>query len=335
MSAITIDGDLVHYEVLGRGRPVVLLHGWIGSWRYWIPLMQQLHLKYRVYAIDLFGFGDSGKNIKKYGIPQQIYLLDSFMQELAIPKAAFVGHGLGGMVMINFAKKEPDKVARMMIASLPLFDPGDLNERNPANFQRPVKPIAPEEINKLTDNTIATVSSSADATVPNRNSIDRDRLKAALEGSDVTLPNRSPNHNPLLQLFNSNTLESLLGKTFKKSDTSYDKLKQDVDKTDSRVLAHSAEHYNVYMLLDTIRQLKIPVAVVHGQDDPILPPPPEDMWNYLTIGQEDRTIAIPLPGIRHFPMLEHDPFPRLVMDFLEKPDISQIAIRERWRRRSR
>jgi pimeloyl-ACP methyl ester carboxylesterase len=30
----------VHYEVLGRGRPLIFLHGWVGSWRYWIPVMQ-------------------------------------------------------------------------------------------------------------------------------------------------------------------------------------------------------------------------------------------------------------------------------------------------------
>lgn len=39
MSAISVAGDLVHYEVLGRGRQVVLIHGWVGSWRYWIPTM--------------------------------------------------------------------------------------------------------------------------------------------------------------------------------------------------------------------------------------------------------------------------------------------------------
>ncbi|MCA9915900.1 MAG: alpha/beta hydrolase, partial [Anaerolineae bacterium] len=62
MSAITINGDLVHYEKLGRGRPVILLHSWIGSWRYWVPLMQKLHLRYSVYSIDLVGYGDSVKN---------------------------------------------------------------------------------------------------------------------------------------------------------------------------------------------------------------------------------------------------------------------------------
>ncbi|MDH4138550.1 MAG: alpha/beta hydrolase, partial [Anaerolineae bacterium] len=37
MSAIVIDGGLIHYESWGRGSPLILLHGWLGSWRYWMP----------------------------------------------------------------------------------------------------------------------------------------------------------------------------------------------------------------------------------------------------------------------------------------------------------
>ncbi|MCU0479925.1 MAG: alpha/beta hydrolase [Anaerolineae bacterium] len=130
MSAITVGSDLVHYEVLGRGgRPVILVHGWLGSWRYWIPTMRQLQLKYRVYALDLFGFGDSSKNPERYTINQQIELLDDFMKQLGIPKAAILAHGLGAHVAIEFAKQYPDKVARMLLASAPVFDSGDLATR--------------------------------------------------------------------------------------------------------------------------------------------------------------------------------------------------------------
>ncbi|HRF94259.1 MAG TPA: alpha/beta hydrolase [Aggregatilineales bacterium] len=130
MSAITVGSDLVHYEVLGRGgRPVILVHGWLGSWRYWIPTMRQLQLKYRVYAIDLFGFGDSSKNPERYTINQQIELLDDFMKQLGIPKAAFLAHGLGAHVAIEFAKQYPDRVARMLLSSAPVFDSGDLATR--------------------------------------------------------------------------------------------------------------------------------------------------------------------------------------------------------------
>jgi len=131
MSAITVDGDLVHYEVLGRGRAVVLIHGWIGSWRYWIPLMQQLHLKYRVYALDLFGYGDSAKNAQKYTIDQQVNLLVEFMDQLGLKKAAMIGHGLGAQVLTEFAQRNYDMIARMLISNAPLFDPGDLGTRVP------------------------------------------------------------------------------------------------------------------------------------------------------------------------------------------------------------
>ena len=40
MSVVLLNQEIVHYEVLGRGRPLILLHGWVGSWRYWIPVMQ-------------------------------------------------------------------------------------------------------------------------------------------------------------------------------------------------------------------------------------------------------------------------------------------------------
>lgn len=132
MSAITVDGDLVHYEVLGRGgRPVILVHGWIGSWRYWIPTMRQLQLKFRVYAIDLFGYGDSSKNPSRYTIQQQTLLLDEFMKQLGIPKTAILAHGLGAQVAIEFARQHQDRVARMLLANAPLFDPGDLDTRVP------------------------------------------------------------------------------------------------------------------------------------------------------------------------------------------------------------
>ncbi len=59
MSAVLLDEKIVHYEVLGRGRPIIFLHGWVGSWRYWVPAMQIAAMSFRAYAIDLWGFGDT------------------------------------------------------------------------------------------------------------------------------------------------------------------------------------------------------------------------------------------------------------------------------------
>src|SRR5215813_2710170 len=128
MSAITVENDLVHYEVLGRGRPVIFVHGWLGSWRYWVPAMQQLQAKYRTYALDLWGFGDSGRNNKHYDFKDQVQLLDNFMEKLGITKAALVGHSLGAAVCLRYATLHPDRAPRLALISAPLFDLGGIED---------------------------------------------------------------------------------------------------------------------------------------------------------------------------------------------------------------
>lgn len=120
MSAIILDDKVVHYEVLGRGRPIIFLHGWIGSWRYWVPSMQTAAVSFRAYALDLWGFGDTAKEPEFYSLKQQTYLLDRFMEEMGIGRVALVGHGLGALAAILFAHKFPLVVDRIMLVNVPL-----------------------------------------------------------------------------------------------------------------------------------------------------------------------------------------------------------------------
>jgi len=137
MSAIILANEIVHYEVLGRGRPVLFLHGWVGSWRYWIPTMQAASTDYRSYAIDFWGFGSSAKVPSRYLLSNQRDLLNSFMFDLGIGKIAIIGHGLGAVIGLMFAEQYPTLVDRIMAISMPLgsnlinprlqqFTPGDL-----------------------------------------------------------------------------------------------------------------------------------------------------------------------------------------------------------------
>src|SRR5512133_1631082 len=98
MSVVLIDNQVVHYEVLGRGRPLIFLHGWVGSWRYWMTTMQSASFSFRAYAMDLWGFGDSAKCPPKYNLSNQINLLSDFMDKMGIVKTALIGHGLGAAV---------------------------------------------------------------------------------------------------------------------------------------------------------------------------------------------------------------------------------------------
>jgi pimeloyl-ACP methyl ester carboxylesterase len=120
MSAILLEREIVHYEVLGRGRPILFLHGWVGSWRYWIPVMQAASVSFRTYAIDLWGFGDSAKNPAHYSLTEQMRLLDGFLEELGIMRFVVVGHGLGAVLGLMYARQNPGVVDRVMAVGLPL-----------------------------------------------------------------------------------------------------------------------------------------------------------------------------------------------------------------------
>ena len=120
MSAIVIEDSLVHYEVIGRGRPVIFVHGWLGSWRYWMSTMEMLAGNYRTYAFDLWGFGDSDKPDNRYTVDDYVHLLVSFMDQLGIWRTPLVGHALGAVVAVRFATRYPDRVEKLMVVSLPV-----------------------------------------------------------------------------------------------------------------------------------------------------------------------------------------------------------------------
>ena len=120
MSAIILEDRIVHYEVLGRGRPIIFVHGWVGSWRYWVPAMQTAAMSSRAYALDLWGFGDTAHDTAGYTLVQQATLLDRFTQEMGMGKIALIGHGLGALAAILFTRKNPQVVDRLMVVDVPM-----------------------------------------------------------------------------------------------------------------------------------------------------------------------------------------------------------------------
>lgn len=120
MSGLLINGSLLHYEIFGRGSPIILLHGWLGSWRYWVPVMDELSSEYRTYALDLWGFGDSDKHREQYGVDAYVRLLVAFLDEMGIWRAPLVGHTLGAAVAAKLAVEYPDRASKVLGVGLPL-----------------------------------------------------------------------------------------------------------------------------------------------------------------------------------------------------------------------
>jgi len=121
MSITTVDSQLIHYEVLGRGQPLIFIHGWLGSWRYWWPSMQALSTHYRTFAFDLWGFGDSSKNSTAYNIDAYVEMVDQFIDKLGVARPVIlVGHGLGGVVALRYTVKKPKNVAKVATIAMPV-----------------------------------------------------------------------------------------------------------------------------------------------------------------------------------------------------------------------
>ena len=137
MSSITTDQGIVHYEVYGRGRPVILLHGWLGSWGLWQETMSYMGRYYRTYALDFWGFGESGKKRDSYDVQDFVTLVDQFMEQLGISQAPLVGHSMGGTVSLSVAIQYPQRVRKVVVVGSPIVG-SSLNFLLKLFGQRPV-----------------------------------------------------------------------------------------------------------------------------------------------------------------------------------------------------
>jgi pimeloyl-ACP methyl ester carboxylesterase len=120
MSSIVTDQGIVHYETYGQGPPVILLHGWLGSWNYWLDTMEALGHDYRLYALDFWGFGDSGKRRERYLIEDFVDLVSQFMDRMGIVQAPIVGHSMGGTVALSLALSQPRHVHKVAVVGSPV-----------------------------------------------------------------------------------------------------------------------------------------------------------------------------------------------------------------------
>jgi pimeloyl-ACP methyl ester carboxylesterase len=90
--------------------------------------MQATSSAFRAYAIDMWGFGDSAKDMQKYDIKQQVGLVNDFLDQLGIGKIAVIGHGFGAVISLLFTMQNPEIVDRLLLVSCP-GDDGAMNER--------------------------------------------------------------------------------------------------------------------------------------------------------------------------------------------------------------
>jgi pimeloyl-ACP methyl ester carboxylesterase len=120
MSSIATDKGILHYEAIGRGKPVIFLHGWLGSWRLWQQTMVSMESDFRSYALDFWGFGESDRKYATYDLPDFVSLINQFMDQMGIEKAPLIGHSMGGTVSLLCGLIFKDCISKIAIVGSPI-----------------------------------------------------------------------------------------------------------------------------------------------------------------------------------------------------------------------
>ena len=112
-----VNGINLYYETMGIGRPLILLHGGLGSGEMFGPVRPALAEHHQVIVPDLQGHGRTADIDRPIDIRLMADDIAALIDHLGLDKPDLVGYSLGGGVALWTAVKYPDKVRRLVVAS--------------------------------------------------------------------------------------------------------------------------------------------------------------------------------------------------------------------------
>ena len=101
----TKDGAKIYYEDHGEGQPILLVHGWLCSSRFWQKNVSELATKFRVVTVDLRGHGNSSKALAGHTIRQYARDMRDVIEDLGLYETVLVGWSLGGPVVLSYCEQ--------------------------------------------------------------------------------------------------------------------------------------------------------------------------------------------------------------------------------------
>lgn len=113
---VSVDGTPVHYQRAGTGRPLLLIHGLVGSARNWRQNIAELSREAAVYAIDLPNMGESGR-VRGFdaSLEATADFLVRWMQQVGLDEADVAAHSHGGAIAMMLAARHPDRVGKLIL----------------------------------------------------------------------------------------------------------------------------------------------------------------------------------------------------------------------------
>jgi pimeloyl-ACP methyl ester carboxylesterase len=112
-----VNGIDLYFETHGAGRPLILLHGGLGSGEMFGPILPALDERHQVIAVDLQGHGRTADIDRPIDMRLMADDIAALIDHLGLDKPDLVGYSLGGGVALHTAVKYPAKVRRLVAAS--------------------------------------------------------------------------------------------------------------------------------------------------------------------------------------------------------------------------
>jgi pimeloyl-ACP methyl ester carboxylesterase len=112
-----VNGINLYFETHGTGRPLILLHGGLGSGEMFGPVLPALAERHQVIAPDLQGHGRTADIDRPIDVRLMADDIAALIDHLGLDRPDVVGYSLGGGVALQTAVRHPDKVGRLVCAS--------------------------------------------------------------------------------------------------------------------------------------------------------------------------------------------------------------------------
>jgi pimeloyl-ACP methyl ester carboxylesterase len=112
-----LNGISLYHEIHGVGRPMILLHGGLGSSEMFGPVLPALAEHHRVIAVDLQGHGRTADIDRPLDVRFMADDIAALIDHLGLDQPDVVGYSLGGGVALQVAAQYPAKVGRLVVVS--------------------------------------------------------------------------------------------------------------------------------------------------------------------------------------------------------------------------
>jgi pimeloyl-ACP methyl ester carboxylesterase len=132
---VAVNGVSYWFEIHGKGEPLLLLHGGLGSTGMFGPVLTKLAENRRVIGVDLHGHGRTALGTRKINLVDIGNDLGTVVRRLGLRQVDVLGYSFGGGAALQLAAQHPALVRRLVIASAPYAQDGFFPEMLPQQAQ--------------------------------------------------------------------------------------------------------------------------------------------------------------------------------------------------------